>query len=106
MVAAAMIEKFLTVVRRHRRDTVLPQTQPSQRAHKAGYLRIDPANTGVVESNNILAMPPQPRRCQIPTVPVRVQVSRPRGIERGLSHQFERFLPGIVRRVRVHKMQP
>src|SRR5229473_2130014 len=106
MVAAAMIEKFLAVVGCQRHNAVLPQSQLSQRPHQTGYLCIHPANPSVVESDYFCAMPVQALRSQIATVPVRIQISRPYSIERALSHQFERFLPRIVWRMRIHHVQP
>ena len=82
MVAAAMVEEFLAVIGGEGHDAVFPHAQASQRVHQARHLRIDPANPGVVESNDVFAVPPQPRRSQVATVPVRIQVARPRGIQR------------------------
>ncbi len=106
MIAAAVIEKFFAVIRGHGHDAVLPPAEALQRVHQAGQLRIDPPDTRIVERNHLFAVPPQPVGTKIAAVPIGIQISRPRRIERILPHECERFLLGVVRRMRIHEVQP
>ena len=87
MIAAAMIKEFFAVIGSESHHRVFPQAQTSQRVHQTRYLRIHPANACVVESNDIFtaafqALLSKIASPQVTTVPVRIQISRPRGIER------------------------
>ena len=86
-------------------DAVLPKPELSKRVGKASHLRVHPANARVIKSDDIFTVLLQSGRPNVSPVPVRIQISRPRCIER-TSHEIERFLLRIIRRVRIHQMQP
>ena len=93
------------MIRSEGHDAVLPKPELSKRVGKTSHLGVHPANARIIQSDDIFTVLLQSGCPNVSPVPVRIQISRPRCIER-TSHEIERFLLRIIRRVRIHQMQP
>src|SRR5579862_8400184 len=106
MISPTMLEEFFTVIRRKSEDTIVPPVRRSQRTNQPLDLLIHPTDSGIVESENFTAMALKFTRLKIGTIPKGIQVTRPPRSERSLRQHGQGCVFGIVRRVRIHQVQP
>src|SRR5260370_29145753 len=75
VIASAVFEKFLTVVRGQSEHAIVPQMRLLETLHQPGDLAVRPPNTGVVQLDYLIPFSSQAGSRQIRTVPVCIQVT-------------------------------
>src|SRR5882762_5983828 len=106
VIAPAVFEKLLTVIRSQREYTILPQMRLPETIHQAGDLAVHPPNTPVVQLDDLIPFSAQGRRRQIRTVPVFVQVASAARLNVSSCQFAIRIIRWVVGRMRIHQMKP
>src|SRR5579872_1668934 len=106
MEAAAMIEELLPVIGCQCKNTVVPAILVAQGFNQAPHLGVYPSNSRVIESNDLVAPAAKTPWSEVRPVPIRIQIARLIRPDWRFPQSSKRLLLRVIRRMRIHQMQP